>query len=117
MTCRRLAFTKDSVYLKGVMEIHVLLNVAIRDNQPQIIERLFAGRLMMSDVVTLGPYFESGFLLRPRLRPAVGPGHATPGRIAGLLLIHDERKPGVSYARPVRSGGEAVGNRIIPAQC
>jgi uncharacterized protein (TIGR02421 family) len=65
----RIAFTKDSAYLKGVMETHVLLNVAIRDNQPQIVERLFAGRLTMSDTITLGPYFESGFLQGPRYVP------------------------------------------------
>lgn len=65
----RIAFTKDSAYLKGVMETHVLMNVAIRDNQPQIIERLFAGRLTTSDAVTLGPYFDSGFLQGPRYVP------------------------------------------------
>ncbi|QEG02144.1 hypothetical protein Mal15_62270 [Stieleria maiorica] len=64
-----IAFTKDSAYLKGVMETHVLLNVAIRDNQPKIIQRLFAGRLTMSDTVTLGPYFDSGFLQQPRYVP------------------------------------------------
>lgn len=63
------AFTKDSAYLKGLMETHVLMNVAIRDNQPHVIERLFAGRLAMSDVVTLAPYFESGFLQPPRYVP------------------------------------------------
>jgi uncharacterized protein (TIGR02421 family) len=63
------AFTKDSAYLKGVMETHVLMNLAIRDNRPQIIERLFAGRLTHSDTVTLGPYFESGFLSRPHYVP------------------------------------------------
>jgi len=64
-----IAFTKDSAYLKGLMETHVLLNVAIRDNQPQIVERLFAGRLTISDTITLGPYFESGFLQRPHYVP------------------------------------------------
>jgi uncharacterized protein (TIGR02421 family) len=64
-----IAFTKDSAYLKGVMETHVLMNVAIRDNQPQIVERLFAGRLTMSDTIILGPYFESGFLNRPHYVP------------------------------------------------
>jgi uncharacterized protein (TIGR02421 family) len=64
-----IVFTKDSAYLKGVMETHVLLNVAIRDNQAHIIERLFAGRMAMSDAITLGPYFESGFLDRPRYVP------------------------------------------------
>jgi uncharacterized protein (TIGR02421 family) len=64
-----IAFTKDSAYLKGLMETHVFMNVAIRDGQPLAIERLFAGRLTLSDVVTLGPYFESGFLERPRYVP------------------------------------------------
>jgi uncharacterized protein (TIGR02421 family) len=64
-----IAFTKDSAYLKGLMETHVFMNVAIRDNQPHAIERLFAGRLTMSDTITLGPYFESGFLERPRYVP------------------------------------------------
>ncbi len=64
-----IAFTKDSAHLKGLMEAHVLMNVAIRDNQPQIVGRLFAGRLTMSDTITLGPYFESGFLQRPRYVP------------------------------------------------
>jgi uncharacterized protein (TIGR02421 family) len=65
----RIAFTKDSAYLKGVMETHVLMNVAIRDNQPLIVERLFAGRLTMSDTITLAPYFDSGFLERPHYVP------------------------------------------------
>ncbi len=64
-----IAFTKDSVYLKGLMELHVLMNVAIRDNQPQIVERLFAGRMTIADAITLGPYFDSGFLQRPRYVP------------------------------------------------
>ena len=65
----RIAFTKDSAYLKGLMETHVLLNVAIRDNRPELIERLFAGRLTLSDTITLAPCFESGFLDRPRYVP------------------------------------------------
>lgn len=64
-----IAFTKDSAYLKGLMETHVLLNVAIRDNQPEIVERLFAGRLTNGDAVTLGPYFDSGVLQPPRYVP------------------------------------------------
>lgn len=64
-----IAFTKDSAYLKGLMETSVLMNVAIRDNHPRIIERLFAGRLTMSDTITLEPCFESGLLQRPRYVP------------------------------------------------
>ena len=42
-----------------------MMNDAIRDNQPQIIERLFAGRLAFSDIITLEPYFDSGVLQKP----------------------------------------------------
>jgi uncharacterized protein (TIGR02421 family) len=63
------AFTKDSAYLKGLMEAHVLMNVAIRDNRPEVIERLFAGRLAFGDAILLGPAFESGFLSRPHYVP------------------------------------------------
>jgi hypothetical protein len=51
------------------METHVLMTLAIRDNQPQIIDRLFAGRLTMSDTMNLGPYFDSGFLAPARYVP------------------------------------------------
>jgi len=78
----RIAFTKDSAYLKGLMETHVLLNVAIRDNRPQIVERLFAGRLTIGDTITLGPYFESGFLQRPHYVP---PWAQDTRRLAALL--------------------------------
>lgn len=64
-----IVFTKDSAYLKGLMETHVMMNVAIRDDQPELIERLFAGRLTLADTMTLGPAFESGFLQRPRYVP------------------------------------------------
>lgn len=63
------AFTKDCTYLKGLMETHVFLNIAIRDNRPELISRLFAGRLTLGDVVTLGPAFDSGFLTSPRYVP------------------------------------------------
>ncbi len=58
------------------------MNVAIRENRPQILERLFAGRLAMSDTITLEPYFESGFLDRPRYVP---PWARDTGRLAASL--------------------------------
>ncbi|MEW4488148.1 flavohemoglobin expression-modulating QEGLA motif protein [Thalassoglobus sp. JC818] len=63
------AFTKDSAYLKGLMEVHVLMNVAIRDNQPQVIQWLFAGRLATGDAISLQPYFDNGFLDPPKYVP------------------------------------------------
>jgi uncharacterized protein (TIGR02421 family) len=56
-------FTKDAAYLGGLLEVHTFLRVAIRENRPELIHRLFAGRLTLGDVFELSPYFDSGFLV------------------------------------------------------
>lgn len=62
-------FTKDTVYLKGMMEVHAFLALAIHDNRPELANALFAGRLTIGDVIELAPYFESGFLIGPHYMP------------------------------------------------
>jgi len=56
------AFTKDSVYLKGLLEVHAFLRIAVRDNRPDLLNAVFAGRMTLGDVVELAPLFESGLL-------------------------------------------------------
>lgn len=63
-------FTKDTVYLKGLMEVHAFLAVTIHENRPELANALFAGRLSLGDVVELAPYFESGFLTGPYYMPS-----------------------------------------------
>jgi uncharacterized protein (TIGR02421 family) len=63
------AFTKDTVYLKGMMEVHAFLAVAIHDNRPELVNALFAGRMSLGDVVELAPYFENGFLVGAHYMP------------------------------------------------
>jgi uncharacterized protein (TIGR02421 family) len=63
------AFTKDCVYLKGLLEVHAFLRVAIRENRPDLARALFAGRLTAGDAVTLAPLFESGLLAGPTYVP------------------------------------------------
>lgn len=58
-------FTKDAVYLQGLVELHTFLRVAIRENKPNLIRNLFAGRLTMADALRLEPFFENGFLTPP----------------------------------------------------
>ena len=58
-------FTKDAVYLQGLMEVHTFLRVAIRDNKPNLVRNLFAGRLTMADAIRLDPHFQSGWLIPP----------------------------------------------------
>ena len=62
-------FTKDTVYLKGMMEVHAFLAVAIHDNRPELVNALFAGRLSLGDVIELAPYFENGFLVGAHYMP------------------------------------------------
>lgn len=61
----KVAFSKDCVYLKGLIEVHTFLRVAIRENRPELVERLFAGRRTLGDAVNLDPLFDSGLLTRP----------------------------------------------------
>ncbi len=64
------AFTKDAAYLTGLLGVHTLLRIAIRDNRPELIGHLFAGRLSLGDTVRLAPLFESGWLKGPVYLPA-----------------------------------------------
>jgi len=63
------AFTKDTVYLKGMFEVYVFLATCIHDNRPEYAPWLFAGRLTLADVVELAPYFETGFIAAPHYLP------------------------------------------------
>lgn len=63
-------FTKDAVYLQGLIEVHTFLRVAIRDNKPNLVRNLFAGRLNMADALRLDPLFQSGWLIPPVYMPA-----------------------------------------------
>ncbi|MBL7857566.1 MAG: DUF1704 domain-containing protein [Cyclobacteriaceae bacterium] len=58
-------FTKDGVYLQGLLEVHTFMRIAIRDNRPELINNLFAGRLTLTDTLRLAPLFESGWLRQP----------------------------------------------------
>ncbi|HEX6225078.1 MAG TPA: flavohemoglobin expression-modulating QEGLA motif protein [Chryseolinea sp.] len=62
-------FTKDAVYLQGVFEVNSFLRLAIRDNRPDLVRNLFAGRLTMADALRLSPLFQSGWLSPPTYIP------------------------------------------------
>jgi uncharacterized protein (TIGR02421 family) len=62
-------FTKDAVYLQGLLEINTYMRVAIRHNRPELIQNLFAGRLTMGDAIRLAPVFQNGWLRPPTYVP------------------------------------------------
>ncbi|MDH4609323.1 flavohemoglobin expression-modulating QEGLA motif protein [Pseudomonas sp. BN102] len=78
------AFTKDACYVIGMLGVHTLLRVAVRDNRPELLRQLFAGRLTAGDVVRLAPLFESGWLVQPRFVP---PWAADLRRLAATLAF------------------------------
>ncbi|MDH4561110.1 flavohemoglobin expression-modulating QEGLA motif protein [Pseudomonas sp. BN411] len=78
------AFTKDACYVIGMLGVHTLLRVAVRDNRPELLRQLFAGRLSAGDVVRLAPLFESGWLEQPRFVP---PWAADLRRLAATLAF------------------------------
>jgi uncharacterized protein (TIGR02421 family) len=65
----RTVFTKDTVYLKGMLEVYAFLMTCMHENRPEFSRWLFAGRLTLGDVVELAPYFESGYLVGPHYVP------------------------------------------------
>jgi uncharacterized protein (TIGR02421 family) len=62
----RIAFTKDVVYLHGLIGVHTFLRRAIFDSRIELIPRLFAGRVTLGDVLRLDSAFEAGDLLPGR---------------------------------------------------
>ena len=65
----KIVFTKDAVYLQGLFEVHTFLRLAIRDNKPNLVRNLFAGRLTMGDAIQLQEHFDSGWLKPPAYMP------------------------------------------------
>jgi hypothetical protein len=55
-------FTKDVVYLKGLISVHAFLRKAIQRRKLDFPQRLFAGRLSVGDVVRLEQSFEDGWV-------------------------------------------------------
>ncbi|MFV8754902.1 tyrosine/phenylalanine carboxypeptidase domain-containing protein [Nannocystaceae bacterium ST9] len=65
----RIVFTKDVVYLCGMVAVHTFLHKAIAEARPELIRRVFAGRLALSDLLDLAPCFESGEVAEPTYLP------------------------------------------------
>src|SRR5690606_41748059 len=64
-----IVFTKDIVYLGGLLNLQHILTEAVISGKPETIDLLFSGRLAFSDLQTLEPYFDSGFIQKPVYKP------------------------------------------------
>jgi uncharacterized protein (TIGR02421 family) len=63
------AFTKDGVYLEGLIFVHTFLRKAIQSNKVHYPRYLFVGRLTLGDVVALEPFIDSGWIAAPLYQP------------------------------------------------
>ena len=63
------AFTKDTVYLHGLLNVHTFFRWALRQGRLAVAKDLFAGKMTLRDVVELEPYFDSGAIQPPMYLP------------------------------------------------
>ncbi len=78
------AFTKDVVYLHGLMEVHTFFRWALLNQRMALCRYFFAGRMTITDAITLAPMFESGQLAGPAYLP---PWMTRTNGLAGYLAF------------------------------
>lgn len=78
------AFTKDNVYLHGLMTVHTFFRWALKNRRLSLTRSLFAGKMALHDVLALEPYFASGWIAQPLYLP---PWVARANGLAGMLAF------------------------------
>ena len=63
------AFTKDTVYLRGLIGVHTFFRWALRQRKLRLCRMLFAGKMTLADVQRFEPMFDCGALVPPRWLP------------------------------------------------
>ncbi|HET8941722.1 MAG TPA: flavohemoglobin expression-modulating QEGLA motif protein [Rudaea sp.] len=63
------AFTKDAVYLHGLLSVHTFFRWALKNQKLKLCRNLFAGKMALHDVIALEPYFDSGYIIAPLYLP------------------------------------------------
>lgn len=63
------AFTKDTVYLHGLLSVHTFFRWALRQGRLTLAQDLFAGKMTLHDVVEFAPYFDNGYIAPPLYLP------------------------------------------------
>jgi uncharacterized protein (TIGR02421 family) len=83
------AFTKDAVYLHGLLSVHTFFRWALKNQRMALCRNLFAGKLALHDVIALEPYFDNGYIASPRfLPPWVQHAHGLAGMLAFSLFAN-----------------------------
>jgi uncharacterized protein (TIGR02421 family) len=86
------AFTKDTVYLHGLLSVHTFFRWCLRHRRLRLTRLLFAGKLALQDVFALEPLFDAGALSEPLyLPPWAKRTHGLAGMLAFSLFANKIR--------------------------
>jgi uncharacterized protein (TIGR02421 family) len=86
------AFTKDTVYLHGLLSVHTFFRWALKRSRLAACRNLFAGKLALHDVMSLQPYFDCGYIAQPKyLPPWVQHANGLAGMLAFSLFANQIR--------------------------
>ena len=86
------AFTKDAVYLRGLVSVHTFFRWAMRQRKLRLCRWLFAGKMTLVDVQRFAPLFEAGVLLPPRWMPRwIARANGLAGMLAFSLFANQIR--------------------------
>jgi uncharacterized protein (TIGR02421 family) len=64
-----IAFTKDGVYLEGLIRVHSFFRWAFKTKNLDLVHLLFCGRLEINDIFLLKSSYENGLIQQPRFLP------------------------------------------------
>jgi uncharacterized protein (TIGR02421 family) len=78
------AFTKDTVYLHGLLSVHTFFRWALKNQKLKLCRNLFAGKMTLHDVIVLEPWFDSGYIHAPLYLP---PWVQRANGLAGMLAF------------------------------
>lgn len=95
------AFTKDTVYLRGLVGVHTFFRWALRQGKLGLCRRLFAGKMTLADVQRFEPLFDAGVLMPPRWLPQwISRANGLAGMLAFSLFANRIRLDQVDAGAP-----------------
>ena len=96
------AFTKDTVYLRGLVGVHTFFRWALRQGKLRLCRQLFAGKMTLADVQRFEPLFDRGVLMPPRWLPQwISRANGLAGMLAFSLFANRIRLDQVDAGAPV----------------
>jgi hypothetical protein len=86
------AFTKDTVYLHGLLSVHTFFRWCLRHHRLRLTRLLFSGKMSLQDIFALEPMFDAGVLGEPLdLPPWVQRANGLAGMLAFSLFANKIR--------------------------